>query len=644
MKNPFHVFIAALLFLICVIPQTVSAEDVCYIIVSLSSPDQQTTTILDTDCDGIPDNDCSECTPSYVKDNCPTIPNGPDQGTCLEGTNRGYPCTRDINCGAGGLCSKNQEDADSDGFGDICDYCDGNGAYDTDDDGICDGDDNCVYVPNADQQDSDGDGKGDVCTANIPKFSRAAAFRGSYFEIGRQIAHATSGLFLNVANQFTLSDAPLAQSIYDEIEPVIPESIKAHMQGLAYGLTEVAPVSYETAWNMVVVGAFFIETMNLPVPASADGKNEQGGCTAFAVSSTDGTFLCHNTDNYKGNENFGTIFYIVPENGDNSYVHFFAPNFVDVGIAINDKGLGITFNVGKPNTNAAVGLPALFMVRHVMEKASTLDEAVHYFTDWLDSGNTYGTTGAIFLLVDFKDSSMAKLQIRTEKIKVTYGEELKAGVTYVATTNTYDADFSGDPDFYYESSSMRFARLMELLNQAETYDLETCWSILTDHGDGEPNNNTISRKGTSWTTMSNIFTPDMFYYSLGIPSKYFEVYETSPSASFTEIKKILTSFSAIPGPEQVLLKWRTASETNTKGFNLYRADIKEGPYNKINLSLITAKGSPAEGAFYTFVDRGVRDWKAYYYRLEEVYLPDPNGSMMHGPIRGMPKEVSETEK
>jgi hypothetical protein len=626
-----------------IIHGSVLAEEVCYITVTISYPDQYTTTLLDTDCDGIPDTDCIDCTPSYEADNCPTTPNGPDKGTCTSGKNTGEECSSNSDCGFGGVCSLNQEDTDGDGYGDVCDYCDGNGAYDTDGDGLCDGDDNCVYVPNEDQQDSDGNGKGDVCTENIPKFSRATSFKGSYGEIGRQIAHAYSDLIINVANLFSMSDAPLAQSIYDEIEPIIPESIKAHMKGLAYGLTEVAPLSYETAWNMVLVGSFFIETMNLPVPASGDGKNEQGGCTAFAVSSQDGTFLCHNTDNYKGNEVYNTLLYIVPENGDNSYAHFFAPNFVDAALAINDKGLGITFNVGNPNTNAAVGLPVLFMVRYVMEKASTLEEAIGYFRDFLESGNTYGTTGAIFLLVDFKDSSMAKLQVRTEKIKVTYGEELKPDVTYVATTNHYDEDFRDDPDYYYESSWKRLERLMELLNQAETYDLDTCWDILTDHGDGEPNNNTISRKGqNTWTTISNIFTPDMLYYTLGIPSKYFEVYETPRSASFTEMQKVQISFSALPGPEKVLLKWRTASETSTKGFNLYRADLKKGPYNKINPSLITAKGSPTEGAFYTFVDRKVRDWKTYYYKLEEVYLPD--GSMVHGPVSARPRLISGIDK
>ena len=50
--------------------------------------------------------------------------------------------------------------------------------------------------------------------------------------------------------------------------------------------------------------------------------------------------------------------------------------FVDVMLALNDKGIAVTFNVGNPNVNATLGLPPVFMVRHVMEKAKTLKEAV----------------------------------------------------------------------------------------------------------------------------------------------------------------------------------------------------------------------------------------------------------------------------
>ena len=46
----------------------------------------------------------------------------------------------------------------------------GGGCNDTDDDGVCDADDNCRLVANANQQDTDGDGVGNVCD-NCPSVS-----------------------------------------------------------------------------------------------------------------------------------------------------------------------------------------------------------------------------------------------------------------------------------------------------------------------------------------------------------------------------------------------------------------------------------------------------------------------------------------
>jgi hypothetical protein len=429
------------------------------------------------------------------------------------------------------VSNMDQNDSDGDGFGDACDYCVGNGAYDLDKDGLCDGEDNCPSVSNPDQKDSDKDGKGDVCINDIPKFNRLGSFEGSYRDIGQQVSHAFHDIIIDVADLFYGLNYQSAQSYYDSIEDLIPSSIKEYMEGMALGLTEVTPLSYDTAWNIVVLDSFSIELINMPASLKAhilpfaDATGESPGCTGFAFSSKDGIFLGHNTDNQKGTENLGAVLYIRPTNGDNSYIHQFSPAFVDVGLALNDRGLGATFNVGRPNINADIGLPALFMLRYVMEKARTIDEAVAYFSDFIDRGNRFGTTGAIFLLVDFKKGSMAKVQVRSEKIKVTYEQELKPGVTYIATTNHYDEDFRDDPNFYYESSWKRLDRLMELLPQFETYDLNTCWEILTDHGTGPPDNNTISRDGTtSGTTVTNIFTADKVYYTLGMPHLYLETY------------------------------------------------------------------------------------------------------------------------
>jgi hypothetical protein len=68
----------------------------------------------------------------------------------------------------------------------------------------------------------------------------------------------------------------------------------------------------------------------------------------------------------------------------------------------------------------------------------------------------------------------------------------------------------------------------------------------------------------------------------------------------------------------VVVTWRTASETDALGFNVYRS-VGNGPFRKVNRTLIAAKhGGQAAGARYRLVDRGVRRGAAYAYRLQLV--------------------------
>jgi hypothetical protein len=125
---------------------------------------------------------------------------------------------------------------------------------------------------------------------------------------------------------------------------------------------------------------------------------------------------------------------------------------------------------------------------------------------------------------------MARLQITSGDMKITYGQELKPGVTYVACTNHFEDDFSPLSETDKQSASnissmSRYQRLLELLQQQTTYDLNACWAILTDHGAGDPDNNTICRKAPfTATTITNIFTSDKAYYTLGVPCDYLPYY------------------------------------------------------------------------------------------------------------------------
>ena len=113
----------------------------------------------DDDADGYPN----------VCDNCPNDPNTPYLGTCVEGTTGTCVVHEDCDTspGAGdGLCSNNQEDADGDFVGDVCDNCvdDWNeGQEDDDGDGVGNVCDNCPDDPNPTQDNNDADDLGDAC-------------------------------------------------------------------------------------------------------------------------------------------------------------------------------------------------------------------------------------------------------------------------------------------------------------------------------------------------------------------------------------------------------------------------------------------------------------------------------------------------
>ena len=99
----------------------------------------------------------------------------------------------------------------------------------------------------------------------------------------------------------------------------------------------------------------------------------------------------------------------------------------------------------------------------------------------------------------------------------------------------------------------------------------------------------------------------------------------------------LASFDVKPGNNKVTLIWTTGDETDNLGFNIYRADSKDGEYVKINASLIASKVGSGLGTSYEFTDSDVKNRTTYFYKLEDV---DVNGvKTMHGPVSAMPRFI-----
>ncbi|NUQ81989.1 MAG: T9SS type A sorting domain-containing protein [Bacteroidetes bacterium] len=84
----------------------------------------------------------------------------------------------------------------------------------------------------------------------------------------------------------------------------------------------------------------------------------------------------------------------------------------------------------------------------------------------------------------------------------------------------------------------------------------------------------------------------------------------------------LVSWQAIPGNQLVVLKWKTASEINNAGFEIYRSTSRDK--NFINIASYRSNGKDAlsskgnRGGSYEFVDAGVSNGVTYYYRLSDV--------------------------
>ncbi|MBM3239037.1 T9SS type A sorting domain-containing protein [Candidatus Poribacteria bacterium] len=77
-------------------------------------------------------------------------------------------------------------------------------------------------------------------------------------------------------------------------------------------------------------------------------------------------------------------------------------------------------------------------------------------------------------------------------------------------------------------------------------------------------------------------------------------------------------FSAVVEDSHIILKWRTESEINNLGFDVYRSENPDGKFVKVNSAYIKGAGTDSTPHDYQFVDESITVGKTYYYYIEDI--------------------------
>lgn len=81
----------------------------------------------------------------------------------------------------------------------------------------------------------------------------------------------------------------------------------------------------------------------------------------------------------------------------------------------------------------------------------------------------------------------------------------------------------------------------------------------------------------------------------------------------------------------VTIEWATEVEIDTAGFDIYRGESPQGPFDvKVNEAPIPASPDAMAGGEYSFVDRTAQAGRTYYYQLQEVEVDGTVNT--YGPI------------
>ena len=68
------------------------------------------------------------------------------------------------------------------------------------------------------------------------------------------------------------------------------------------------------------------------------------------------------------------------------------------------------------------------------------------------------------------------------------------------------------------------------------------------------------------------------------------------------------------------VRWSTASESDTFGYDVYRAESREGPFRRITPNPVLGGGTTDLVQRYEFADDTIESGTPYYYYVERILL------------------------
>ncbi len=182
---------------------------------------------------------------------------------------------------------------------------------------------------------------------------------------------------------------------------------------------------------------------------------------------------------------------------------------------MNEKGLCISYNHAYGTDLPSVNVPVSILVQEVLETCSNTAEAVDFLSAQRRSG------GAVILVAD-AEGGMAVVELSPNFSDVRVAEDglliatnhyrSRGMISYDIPRNAYYTSRNVPAlrgTRVHESSELRYARVEQLLSEAEKLALKDLWTVFSDHGEsGRGDDNTVCRHGPYYqTTCSVIMLP-----------------------------------------------------------------------------------------------------------------------------------------